>query len=155
MENPTVEIAPLHAPVSIRWETENGYWRETRAPGASLLDLPESVQQEIAAHWSPEIVDQWSAEQAALAAASDVPPPVPDLTPRQLRLMLLQLNMSDADVTDSINLIPDAGERAAAMIEWNWATRYERDHPLVVQLSAALEFTPEQLDALWAYAADL
>lgn len=79
----------------------------------------------------------------------------PPLTPRQLRLMLLTLGLTEATVLGQIEAIEDETERAAALIEWNWATRYDRDHPLVAQLASALEFDPGELDVLWTYAADL
>lgn len=86
----------------------------------------------------------------------EVPPPtLPALTPRQLRLMMLTLGLTEANIVDQIEGIPDPIERAAALIEWNWATQYERDHALVGQLAAALDFEPAELDALWIYAADL
>jgi hypothetical protein len=82
-------------------------------------------------------------------------PTLPALSPRQLRLMMLQLGIDESAVTDLIAAMPDAGERAAAMVEWQWATFYRRDHALVVSLAAAMEFEPGQLDVIWAYAADL
>ena len=82
-------------------------------------------------------------------------PTFPPLSPRQLRLMILQIGLTDADVEAQIAAIPDPTERAAASIEWQWATRYDRTHPLVATLATALEFTDAELDALWAYAADL
>lgn len=154
MQNPIVEISARAAPVSIRWDHDGGYFRETRAPGADLSDLPADVREPIEAHWAPAVVDQWTAEQAALAAEAPSDP-MPELTPRQLRLMLLQLSLTEASIIALIDAIEDEGERAAALIEWNWATRYERSHPLVAQLASAMDFTPEELDALWRYAADL
>ena len=80
---------------------------------------------------------------------------LPALSPRQMRLVMLSLGMTDYDVTARIEQIEDETERAAALIDWQWATRYERLHPLVVQLAADMEFEPLQFDALWAYAMDL
>jgi hypothetical protein len=154
MQNPIADIVTGVAAVSIRWETEAGFFRETRTPGASLADLPDNLRAAIDAHWDEAMVDAYTAEIAALAAEYE-PPPLPVLTPRQLRLMLLQIGMDEAEITASIEAIEDAGARAAALIEWNWATRYERDHPLVAQLAAALEFEPAELDALWSYASQL
>ncbi len=102
--------------------------------------------------------DDWDAllgGDVEIAAYEPPPPAFLALSPRQLRLMMLQLGMDEADIEAEILTIEDDAERAAAMIEWKWATCYERDHPLVVQLAGALEFDPEQLDALWIYAADL
>jgi hypothetical protein len=154
MQNPIVDIVAGVAAVSIRWETEAEFFRETRTPGAGLGDLPEDLRQAIVAHWNEDLVAAHAAEVAALAAEYQ-PPPAPALTPRQLRLMLLQIGMTEGAITTSIEAMPDPAARVAALIEWNWATRYERDHPLVGQLAAALDFEPAELDALWGYAAGL
>jgi hypothetical protein len=154
MQNPIADIVAGVAAVSIRWDTEAGYFRETRTPGAALDDLPEDLRQAIEAHWDEAMVDAYTAEVAALAAEYQ-PPPLPVLTPRQMRLMMLQIGLDEAEVTGSIDGMTDPAERAAALIEWKWATRYERGHPLVAQLAAALEFEPAELDALWSYAASL
>lgn len=83
------------------------------------------------------------------------PVPLPTLTPRQLRLMLLQIGMSEAMVTAQIEKIKDADEKAAALIEWNWATQYERDHPLVLKLAGEFDFKDNELDDLWKYASSI
>lgn len=153
MQNPVVDIVTGVAPVSIRWETETGFFRQVREPGADLADLPQPLRAQIEAHWTPELVAAW---QAALADLVEEPvETLPALTPRQIRLMMLQIGVSESAVEAAIAAIEDPVDRAAAQIEWSWATRYERDHPLVVQLAAALEFEPGELDALWEYAAGL
>lgn len=79
----------------------------------------------------------------------------PALTPRQLRLMMLQIGVSEQDVADHIAGIEDPEERAAAQIEWAWASVYRRDHPLVALLADAMEFNASELNDLWNYAAEL
>ncbi len=44
---------------------------------------------------------------------------------------------------------------AAALIEWEDATHYKRDHPRVADVAAAMELPPEQVDALWGWSAAL
>lgn len=56
--NPLLEFG-AGAPISIRWDTLQGYHRETRAPGAPLDDLPADIRQAIAAHWTPALVAEW------------------------------------------------------------------------------------------------
>lgn len=80
---------------------------------------------------------------------------MPSLSPRQIRLVMLQLGLTDSDIEDQINLIPDTNLRAAALIEWRYATQYNRTHPLVVQLLEAMDFPPEQADILWMWATDI
>jgi hypothetical protein len=90
-----------------------------------------------------------------------VPPPPPVLTPeeireamtplspRQLRLTLLSIGVTEADV--DFKLVNDPG----GMIEWKFATYFKRNHPLVDGLGLLFSITPEQIDSLWAYAQDL
>ena len=80
---------------------------------------------------------------------------MPPLTRRQLRLGLLQNNISTDDIEAAIAAIEDPTERAAAQIEWEDATQYLRTHPLIEQIGAALELTPEQIDAMWMAAVEL
>ena len=82
------------------------------------------------------------------------PPPVPVITARQLRLALLRLGLTGAQVEAQIAAMPGAdADREAAMIEWEYATTYQRDHQLVVALGAALGLTEAQIDAAWRQAA--
>ena len=84
------------------------------------------------------------------------PPPVfPKLTRRQLRLGLLNIGITADIVEAQLNAIADPMDRAAAMIEWQDASSYERDHPVLVQVAAALNLPTEQVDALWMWAAGL
>lgn len=82
------------------------------------------------------------------------PPPIlPPLTRRQLRLALLSIGVTAEYVETHIAAITDPVERAAALIEWEDATHYKRDHPLVADVAAAMQLPPEQVDALWVWAA--
>lgn len=78
---------------------------------------------------------------------------LPALSPRQIRLVMLALGLSDEDVEGQISEIPDDYDRAAALIEWRHATEYRRLHPLVVQLLASMGFPADQADDLWRWAA--
>lgn len=113
-------------------------------------------------HWpTDEAGEQTDAELAKVLAAhglavyGDRRSLLPPLSPRQLRLMMLSLDLSEEAVQAKIALIQDAAERAAALIEWQWAATYQRTHPLAVEIAAALEFDPVEFDALWEYAAEL
>lgn len=82
------------------------------------------------------------------------PPPIlPPLTRRQLRLGLLSIGVTAEDVETHIAAITDPVDRAAALIEWEGATHYKRDHPLVADVAAEMQLPPEQVDALWVWAA--
>ena len=81
---------------------------------------------------------------------------LPTLSARQLRLALLGLGLTGAQVEAQIAALPgpDAA-REAALIEWEYATTYQRDHPLVVMLGAALSLTEAQIDDAWKEAATI
>jgi hypothetical protein len=100
-----------------------------------------------------EIADQ-EAYDAALAALQ---PAIafPTISRRQLRLGLLSIGVTADDVEAEIATIADAQERAAALIEWQDASAYERDHPLIAQVADALGLPAEQVDDLWLWAAGI
>lgn len=85
------------------------------------------------------------------------PPSVPTLTRRQLRLALLnRFGVTAAQVEAKIaDMTGTPAEREAAMIEWQDATTYERNHRLVVALGAALGLTTAQIDDAWREAATI
>lgn len=89
--------------------------------------------------------------------APEPPGPVPfaPITARQLRLWLLSAGIPAAAIDAQIAAIPDATQRAAAQIEWEYATQYDRTHPLVAQLGAALGLTDAQIDEAFRNAASL
>ncbi len=74
------------------------------------------------------------------------------LSARQFRLGLISSGKELSQVDAAIAAIPDATERGLAEVEWGFATTFKRAHPLVVSLSLALGFTPEEVDTLWGQA---
>lgn len=86
---------------------------------------------------------------------SPAPIVLPPLTRRRLRLGLLSIGIRSADIEAVIAAIPDAEAREWAMIEWQDASEYERDHPLIADAMAALDLPAEQVDTLWLWAAGL
>lgn len=84
------------------------------------------------------------------------PPPLPAITRRQLRLALLRLGVTGDQVEAHIAAMPGTPiEREAAMIEWRDSGTYERNHPLVVAIGAALGMNETQIDAAWKEAVTL
>jgi hypothetical protein len=79
---------------------------------------------------------------------------VPTLTMRQARLMLLQVGLLDL-VDAQIDSIPDAGQRAAARITWEYSSEVLRTDALVSSLGATLNLTEEQIDAMFIAASAL
>ena len=88
-------------------------------------------------------------DHADVVAFRNPPAPVPSLTPRQIRLALLGAGITEAMVDAAL-----AGNDAG-LIEWKFATQYNRDHPLISALAGSFGLTTEQVDALWLQAAQL
>ena len=71
------------------------------------------------------------------------------ITPRQIRLALASIGISEAHV--EAHLV----DNPQGLIEWRFATSYERDHPLVIALAESFELGPHEVDALWSWTAEL
>ena len=75
------------------------------------------------------------------------------LSARQFRLALIQ-----AGILPSIQAAIDALEeptRSWVTTEWEYSTEFDRDHPMVIGLSAQVGLTPEQVDTMWIWAATI
>lgn len=94
------------------------------------------------------------AENAALKEAGAVlPDPQPQtVTKRQLKLWLLNAGLLDA-VEAMLNAIPDETQRREALINWNDASVFERQHPLTLQLAGMLNLDAAAIDQAFAAAA--
>ena len=100
-----------------------------------------------------QMIAEWEAQGNTIAPYEPPPEPLRPLTARQLRLGLVTNGISLSSVEAAIDAIEDETDREVARIEWEYATTFERSHPLVNQIGAALGLTPEQIDAMWAEAA--
>lgn len=80
---------------------------------------------------------------------------LPNLTARQLRLGLVLNGLSPAAVEASLDAIEDQQQRELAKIEWEYATQFERSHPLIAQVAAGFGLTTAQVDAMWEAATGL
>lgn len=94
-------------------------------------------------------------------AGNTIPPYVPfaaalpTLSRRQTRIGLVLNGITLDDVEAVINAIEDPQQRAIAMIEWQDAQQFERGHPLIAQVGAALGLTEAQIDTMWEDASTL
>jgi hypothetical protein len=70
---------------------------------------------------------------------------IPSCTPRQIRLWLLSLGVTDSMVLALINSLPEA-VRAATLIEYQYASEFLRNHPFVDSIGLALGLTLDQID---------
>lgn len=108
------------------------------------------------------LVDMTPEEEAAFLADQPAPPTpeelrerMPPLTPRQLRLALVQSGTPLSSIGLAIDAIADQTERGLANIEWNYANQFNRTDPLLAAIAVAVGYTDEQVDSLWTWAATL
>lgn len=74
---------------------------------------------------------------------------MPTLTARELRRGLIKAGIDPEIVADQLRGIPDETQRRLALVDWEYATQFERMHPLIGQVSMVLDLTDEQIDAMW------
>jgi hypothetical protein len=76
-----------------------------------------------------------------------VPVSVPEtISARQIRLWLIENNISLTSVETTINGIVDEKLREKTLVEWEYAPYIERSHPLLEALASNLGLTNEQID---------
>jgi len=92
------------------------------------------------------------AEMRASAAAYVPETKLVPLYPLQMRLVLLGAGFTPAQVVAAIETIPDPMQREIALTSWEYASQFERHHPLIEMVGAVMGFTTEQIDALWLQA---
>jgi hypothetical protein len=119
--------------------------------GLLVIEEPPAVGSLQYAQQKP-IADWVIAERTATITYDIIdlpPPPTPRLTPRQLRLGLLSVGITEAQIDAALE------GNATGIIEWKYATEYKRDHPLILSLAPAFSLTETQVDQLWSVAATL
>lgn len=67
---------------------------------------------------------------------------MPIITARQLRLSLLPR-------LDEVESLIESSQDRALQIEWEYATTFDRLHPAIVSIGAALGLTEDKIDAMW------
>ncbi|WP_373413718.1 hypothetical protein [Ensifer aridi] len=110
-------------------------------------------------------IRQWMSENPDAPVHVYVPPPpptaeeiraaMPQLTARQFRLGLVSSDITPSQVQACLEAMPQGIDRDKALIEWEYATTFNRMHPLIATVGAALGLTDEQIDAMWTAAIDL
>lgn len=109
----------------------------------TFLEMPEAEFEAM-----KEAIDI-SAYETAIRKAN-----IQSVTPRQIRLALLQLGVTMETIDTALNSLPEP-TKSQALVEWNFASVFERNWPLVDQVAAILGWTEDQLDDLWILAATL
>lgn len=107
-------------------------------------------------------IRQWLTDNPSFPIAPYVPPTaeefrasLPPLSARQLRLGLVSNGMSPAQVQATLDAMPEGVDKDNALIEWEYATTFNRMHPLISTVGSSLGLTEEQIDAMWTAAVDL
>ena len=80
--------------------------------------------------------------------------PTRDLTPRQIRRGLNSIGITVAMVDSIIEQLPEP-DRSNAKIDWEYATSYSYDNPLLIAVGTALGLDREQIKTLWSKSAKL
>lgn len=116
-------------------------------------------------HGLSPVIKHWIAVHPGFPIDPYVPPEpltpqeireqMPSLTARQLRLGLVAGGYSPAQVTQVIDTMPDGTAKETAKIEWEYATTFNRMHPLIATIGAALGLNETQVGAMWLAAVNL
>ena len=107
---------------------------------------------------TPEFAEQLHPGKWRLAEVQDVPTPPTPATPtvcspaQGLVALFAIKQITESDVNATIAAIPDPVARYTAQIAFARATEWRRDSVSIQQLSALLELTESDLDALFAFA---
>ena len=75
---------------------------------------------------------------------------VAEITPKQLRLVLLENGINAKKVETAIASIPDETTREIAGIEWNYATGYARTNENLIMIATdLLGLDALKIDEMW------
>ncbi|TXG95719.1 MAG: hypothetical protein E6R08_11020 [Nevskiaceae bacterium] len=112
-------------------------WEGAFTPALAWIEIPEG--QDVRPGW---LYDGAFHEPPGLT-------PLLPLSARQIRLALAQASLLD-QVEAAIAAAPQADR-----IEWEYATTYGRDHPLIAAIGQTLGLTESQIDEMWRQAETL
>ena len=80
---------------------------------------------------------------------SQIPKPPRFVTPRQFRLGIKDFGLSISTIEGLLNAIPDETERERALIEWEYSTEIDREHPLIQNFARVLNISETDLDNIF------
>lgn len=96
----------------------------------------------------------WRVVDGALVRAA-APVIFPILSARQIRSILVLKGIPLASVQAYIEGLPESVEKDLLLIDWEYATEFERDHLAIARVATAFEIPPETVDDWWFEAAAL
>lgn len=134
-----------------------GYWQTIGIPSQEILDTYPVGTIEVSL--KPGQYYEWEngawVERMPVLTDAEMRALTPPLTARQFRLGLLNAGISQTQVTAAIDAMAVGVEKDKARIEWEYATTFNRMHPLVATIGTTLGLTDEQIDGMWAVAVSL
>jgi hypothetical protein len=121
-------------------------WYEQIAFYSSIIDIEDS---------NLAIEAGWYFSNQGFSEGPEYVEPVPEsVTPRQVRLALLAFGVTEEMINASIDAFEDP-LKSQARIAWEYSTLFFRSNPLIAFVQAALQWTDEQVDALWIAASKI
>ena len=159
MRVPVDDPIVTRALAALKLSVEPGNFELTSAryldPAGTILELTvDGMAEPILPEWMDKAREFVSAAGVEITPANDLSDEVkPSLSARQLRLWLVRNGVKLAEVEAAIDGLPE-DKRDEARIEWEYATEYERDNPLIDTIGALLNLTEEKIDAGFKVAAN-
>jgi hypothetical protein len=128
---------------------------EIMAASLPLLSM-SSLESQLTIVMAENLTEQQNLELDSIVNLHDAAPLqiIPDISPRQLRLALVLNNISLAQIDSALDQLEEP-TKSLAKIEWEYATTFERNKPLVEQVGQLLGWNSQQLDDLWLFASTL
>jgi hypothetical protein len=80
---------------------------------------------------------------------------IPPCTPRQIRLWLLSMGITESMIEAQINQIEDPNDRAATLVEFKYASEFQRDHNFVTEIGLSLGLSEDEIDSGFKIAGSL
>jgi hypothetical protein len=111
-----------------------------------LWDVPDDMSSRFR-----QMIAEWEEEGNTIPpyVAPEVPEVFHPITKRQLRLTLVRNGISLDVVETAIAAMPEGLQKQEAQIEWSDASTFNRNHPTLLLIAAALGLTEAQVDAMW------
>ena len=119
----------------------------TRKDGA--IEQSEFATNQEAIEWIDHLVEIGYID--CTYEVTTIDPKIENISPRQLRLALLSLNLTESSIDNTINTLPSP-LKEQAMIAWKYSTTFERSAEAVGMIGALLSLNNEQLDDIWKQA---
>jgi hypothetical protein len=97
---------------------------------------------------------QSNAYQTINAMPANAPLVIADVSPRQIRLAMIQCGLYPSQIDALVATMPQP-QQAQTQAWWDYSISFQRNQPLVMQIAAAVGWSSAQVDALWLLAATL